>query len=563
VPEGVIDFTAEWSERTELLADRFISWLGVHRGKFYAWTEPYGTPDEHNGWILEDHWLTSDEEQAILDFHQRYPLDGYRRLTCMTIDQDLIAASPTTAHRVLRPAGCLDRWTRRPSKIRDGLRAAAALPPRIISDNGHQFVAADFKTPIRLTDMTHVRTAPYYPQSNSKLERFHQTIKGDAIRPKAPPPPTRPDAWSLPSSTTTTPSGSPPPPTPSPLQTASPIATPPSPRSDIAGAQWRQAPRGRPVPSSVTRPPRQPTVSSLRHQPESPIHARSVQMNTEDRPARCRVAVIIATSCCRTQMLLDRALTSVYGQLGVAAEDIGVVIVDDNTDSTEFERIGPAIVEVRNALGLAQRAFATRCTRNTRTLGHSGTGAWNTALDFLAAQAEPPPWVAFLDDDDEFLPDHLARCLAAADCRSAAVFEQLEWIRADGVEPRPFTVDDLTPEAFFVGNPGVQGSNLFVRLNALMAIGGFDESLPSATDRDLMIRLLRHASTSGQTVKALPSVGVRYFDHDGPRVNTDLAGKHRALCLLYAKHAPDFSAEQLAASLERAHRLFGYEAARD
>ena len=34
--------------------------------------------------------------------------------------------------------------------------------------------------------MTHVRTAPYYPQSNGKLERFHKTIKGDAIRPKAP-----------------------------------------------------------------------------------------------------------------------------------------------------------------------------------------------------------------------------------------------------------------------------------------------------------------------------------------------------------------------------------------
>ncbi len=34
--------------------------------------------------------------------------------------------------------------------------------------------------------MTHVRTSPYYPQSNGKLERFHKTIKHTSIRPKSP-----------------------------------------------------------------------------------------------------------------------------------------------------------------------------------------------------------------------------------------------------------------------------------------------------------------------------------------------------------------------------------------
>jgi putative transposase len=58
--------------------------------------------------------------------------------------------------------------------------------PRIISDNGPQFVAADFKEYIRLTGMTHVRTAPYYPQSNGKVERYQKTMKHDGIRPAAP-----------------------------------------------------------------------------------------------------------------------------------------------------------------------------------------------------------------------------------------------------------------------------------------------------------------------------------------------------------------------------------------
>ena len=54
--------------------------------------------------------------------------------------------------------------------------------PRIISDNGPQFIARDFKEFIEVTGMSHVRTSPHYPQSNGKIERHHKTIKGDAIR---------------------------------------------------------------------------------------------------------------------------------------------------------------------------------------------------------------------------------------------------------------------------------------------------------------------------------------------------------------------------------------------
>jgi transposase InsO family protein len=58
--------------------------------------------------------------------------------------------------------------------------------PRIISDNGPQFIAKDFKEFIRLWQTTHVFCSPYYPQSNGKLERFHRTLNEQAIRPKTP-----------------------------------------------------------------------------------------------------------------------------------------------------------------------------------------------------------------------------------------------------------------------------------------------------------------------------------------------------------------------------------------
>ena len=60
------------------------------------------------------------------------------------------------------------------------------VKPRIISDNGPQFIARDFKEFIRISGMTHVRTSPYYPQSNGKLERWHKSLKGECIRPGTP-----------------------------------------------------------------------------------------------------------------------------------------------------------------------------------------------------------------------------------------------------------------------------------------------------------------------------------------------------------------------------------------
>ncbi len=68
-------------------------------------------------------------------------------------------------------------------------RATEAFPdrrPRVISDNGPQFLAKDFKQFLKLKGMDHVRTSPYYPESNGKLERWHQSLKRECIRPKTP-----------------------------------------------------------------------------------------------------------------------------------------------------------------------------------------------------------------------------------------------------------------------------------------------------------------------------------------------------------------------------------------
>jgi putative transposase len=191
--------------------------------------------------VPRDHWLTDDEKERIVVFARAHPTEGYRRLTFMMLDSDQVACSPTSVYRVLKTAGLLAGPTPTITKkgtgfvqplqphehwhvdvsylniagtfyflcsILDGCsrfivhweirekmeeadvetiiqRARETYPgvtPRIISDNGPQFIAKDFKEFIRITGMTHVKTSPYYPQSNGKIERWHKTLKGDCIR---------------------------------------------------------------------------------------------------------------------------------------------------------------------------------------------------------------------------------------------------------------------------------------------------------------------------------------------------------------------------------------------
>lgn len=163
----------------------------------------------------------------------------------MMLDDDVVAVSPSTVYRVLKSGSRLDRHSWAPSKkgtgfkqpsgphrhwhtdisyvnlggtfyflitVLDGysryivhweiretakeidvetvvqraLEKAPGSKPRIISDNGPQFIARDFKSFIRIQGLTHVRTSPYYPQSNGKLERWHASVKNECVRVKCP-----------------------------------------------------------------------------------------------------------------------------------------------------------------------------------------------------------------------------------------------------------------------------------------------------------------------------------------------------------------------------------------
>jgi len=245
IRDEVVDYVRYWSSRTEIKAGKIVNHIGITRSKYYDWRRRYGKTNEHNAWIPRDFYLTDREKRAIIAYYNTHLLEGYRRLTYMMMDDDIVAVSPSSVYRVLVNAGLLRRWNRKPSKkgtgfqqplkahehwhidisyinicgtfyylcsILDGFsryivhweiresmteadveiilqRAREKFPdakPRVISDNGPQFISKDFKEFIRISGMTHVKTSPYYPQSNGKLERYHRTVKGTCIRVKTP-----------------------------------------------------------------------------------------------------------------------------------------------------------------------------------------------------------------------------------------------------------------------------------------------------------------------------------------------------------------------------------------
>ena len=128
IRDAVIDFIKRWSKRTGIAVAHFIAWLGIAPSKYYDWQSRYGKANEHNALIPRDFWLEDWEKQAIIAFYLEHPLEGYRRLTFMMLDRDIVAVSPSSVYRVLSAADVLRRWERQSLQEGDGLCAATQAP---------------------------------------------------------------------------------------------------------------------------------------------------------------------------------------------------------------------------------------------------------------------------------------------------------------------------------------------------------------------------------------------------------------------------------------------------
>lgn len=240
-----------------------------------------------------------------------------------------------------------------------------------------------------------------------------------------------------------------------------------------------------------------------------------------------RVSVVIPTR--DRAALLRRALESVLAQ---SFADYEILVVDDASGDDTAAMLAaiadPRLLVLRNeAPGGAPRAR-------------------NRAI--AAARGE---FVAFLDDDDEWLPRKLELQLGRFErgtARLGLVHCGTDLISARSgrcvhrfdAPDRPMHWTDFLREMPFTT------SNAMVRRSALLEVGGFDEVLAGAQDRDLWLRLAR-----GHEIGAVPETLVRRYLH-GEQISSSLAAKLRAKEQFLAKYA----AELRARPRDLAHHLW-------
>lgn len=219
-----------------------LGWLAVSQARYHAWQKRRTQPLQCRHQIPKSHWLLPWEVEAIIAYRYEHLDEGYRPLTYMMLDENIVAVSPSSVYRVLKVARLLWPPNRRHGKAKgsgfvqplrphehwhldvsyinfkgtfvylvaliDGYsryivhdeirtsvealdveilleRARQRFPgtnPILITDNGPQFIAKEFKNYLALVGITHRRTRFFYPQSNGKIERFMQTCKNESIR---------------------------------------------------------------------------------------------------------------------------------------------------------------------------------------------------------------------------------------------------------------------------------------------------------------------------------------------------------------------------------------------
>ncbi len=240
----VVATVARLHDRAGYPVKQALRVLALPRSTYFDWARGGGKAARPAVQTPKAHHITPEERAAVIAFAREHLEVGHKRLSYMIADAGVAAVRPSTVYLILAEAGLIGRWKTpeirahktgfdQPDQpheqwhtdiaylnilgsqyflisVLDGFsraiihhevrtdmtttdveivlqRALDTLPastprPRIISDNGSQYVSGQFKLFVRQAGCAHSKARVRHPQSNGKIERWHKSIKTECVR---------------------------------------------------------------------------------------------------------------------------------------------------------------------------------------------------------------------------------------------------------------------------------------------------------------------------------------------------------------------------------------------
>jgi len=234
---------------TLLRSDQKMTWvlshLGLAENTYYRWRrmEASGNLEDAYCKVPNLDATLNWEIEATVKYALENPKEGYRRLSYMMIDDDVVCLTPSTVYRILSERDLLHRYKRsekspgrydfKPEKphqqwhidimylwvshrwyffvgvldaysryivhwdlletassadiravIESALRIYPGVRPRIVTDNGPQFKSKDFRVLLKEFSLLDIKCRIRHPESNGKIERFHRSLREEGLSDK-------------------------------------------------------------------------------------------------------------------------------------------------------------------------------------------------------------------------------------------------------------------------------------------------------------------------------------------------------------------------------------------
>ena len=219
----------------------------------------------------------------------------------------------------------------------------------------------------------------------------------------------------------------------------------------------------------------------------------------------------IITTYKRPPEVVERAAKSVLNQ---TYSDVELIIVDDS----------PASYELRDSVHYMASSLGERVTYVQHEKNMGACAARNTGIKHAKGE-----FVAFLDDDDEWLPEKIEKQLSVMEKNKSAALVYCG--RYTYIVSEDKTIEENVEfhsgkvyEKLILNNFIGSTSFPLIRKSVAEKLGGFDVNMKAAQDCEFWLRIAREYD-----VDYVPEPLVRYYIHEGEQITKDFRKKVEAL----------------------------------